>query len=116
MISVRPERIRWLLPGEAAENTIEGVVKDQTFAGSYVRCTIQACGQDLIIKTGEDGPAAAARLGQRVRIGWRTEDVDSLQGIGRRATPVPASRSAADRSPILSHRPVAGDERKPGRY
>ncbi|HLY24218.1 MAG TPA: ABC transporter ATP-binding protein [bacterium] len=78
MISVRPERIRCLLPGEAAENTIEGVVKDQTFAGSYVRCTIQACGQDLIMKTGEDGPAAAARPGQRVRIGWRTEDAQIL--------------------------------------
>ncbi|HEV2281763.1 MAG TPA: ABC transporter ATP-binding protein [bacterium] len=77
MISVRPERLRCLGPDEEAENAIEGVVKDQTFVGSYVRCTIEVFGQHIIMKGAEDG-LAAARPGQRVRIGWRTDDAQIL--------------------------------------
>ncbi|HYM90355.1 MAG TPA: ABC transporter ATP-binding protein [bacterium] len=78
MISVRPERVRILPPGEHLENSIEGVVRDQTFVGSYIRCTIQAFGQEIIMKGGDDFFTAMAQPGQRVRIGWRKDDAQIL--------------------------------------
>lgn len=78
MISVRPERVRLVPPGEQMENSIEGVVRDQTFVGSYIRCTIQAFGQDVIMKSGDDRLAATVRPGQRIRIGWHQADAQVL--------------------------------------
>ena len=78
MISVRPERVRILPPGEHLENSIEGVMTDQTFVGSYIRCTIQAFGQEIVMKGGDDSFTPIAQPGQRVRIGWRADDAQIL--------------------------------------
>jgi len=78
MISVRPERVRLLPPGEDLENSCEGVVRDQTFVGSYIRCTVQAFGQEIVVKSGDDSFVAMAQPGRRVRIGWRKDDAQIL--------------------------------------
>jgi ABC-type Fe3+/spermidine/putrescine transport system ATPase subunit len=77
LVSIRPQQIRFLVPGEGMDTTTEGVVRDCTFVGSYVRITIRACGQDIVVKGG-DAEMAWARIDRRVRIGWRREDAQIL--------------------------------------
>jgi putative spermidine/putrescine transport system ATP-binding protein len=77
LVSVRPEQIRLLAPGEHMDTTIEGVVRDCTFVGSYVRITILACGQEIVVKGG-DAATEWAQTNRRVRIGWRRDDAQIL--------------------------------------
>jgi putative spermidine/putrescine transport system ATP-binding protein len=77
LVSVRPEQIRLLAPGERMDTTIEGVVKDSTFVGSYRRITILACGQEIVVKGG-DAATEWAETNRRVRIGWRRDDAQIL--------------------------------------
>ena len=77
LVSVRPEQIRLLTPGEHMDTTIEGVVRDCTFVGSYMRVTILACQQEIVVKGG-DAVTAWAQADRHVRIGWRREDAQIL--------------------------------------
>ena len=77
LVSVRPEQISLLSPGEHLDTTIDGVVKDCTFVGSYVRATIQACQQEMVLK-GDDTLTARAQPGRPIRIGWRKDDAQLL--------------------------------------
>jgi len=77
LVSVRPEQIHLLNPGEHMDTTMEGVVRDWTFVGSYVRLTILACDQEIVVKGGDD-LTERARPNDRVRIGWRRDDAQIL--------------------------------------
>jgi putative spermidine/putrescine transport system ATP-binding protein len=76
-VSVRPEQVCFLAPGGQLDTTIDGVVRDCTFVGSYVRVTILACQQEIVVKGG-DAVTAWAQPNRRVRIGWRRDDAQIL--------------------------------------
>jgi len=78
LVSVRPEQVRVLTPEDRLDTTIDGVVKDCTFVGSYVRVTILACGQEVVVK-GDETISAWAETGRRVRVGWRRDDAQILR-------------------------------------
>jgi putative spermidine/putrescine transport system ATP-binding protein len=71
-VSIRPERIRALRPGAAAEHSTTGVLTGNAFLGSHARSTVQAMGQTLIVSSLD--PLA----GDSVRLGWDAEDAQLL--------------------------------------
>ncbi len=76
-VSVRPEQVSAPAPGNHLDTAIDGTVRDCTFVGSYVRVTILACQQEIVVKGG-DAVTAWAQPGRRVRIGWRRDDAQIL--------------------------------------
>jgi putative spermidine/putrescine transport system ATP-binding protein len=80
-ISIRPERIGLLRPGETACCVIEAVVWDRVFLGRHTRLAVQALGQTLIVSAAEP-PAASVVRGTLVRLGWSREDAQILNETG----------------------------------
>jgi putative spermidine/putrescine transport system ATP-binding protein len=78
-VSIRPERIRILGPGQHAETMVDGVIESCVFLGRHARVIVQALGQSLIVST-LDGPAG--ERGSPVRLGWATSDAQCIAGDG----------------------------------
>lgn len=87
IVSVRPEKVRLLSAGEGADTVLDGVVKDWIFVGSYVRLTLFALGQEIVVRGGE-AAAAVAQPGHAVRIGWHRDDAQVLAEEEDRAAAV----------------------------
>jgi len=69
ILSLRPEAVRLLAPGEQADTVVDAVVLERVFLGQQTRYTLHALGQTLVALC---NPAAipAATQGTAVRIGW----------------------------------------------
>jgi putative spermidine/putrescine transport system ATP-binding protein len=78
LVSVRPERVRLLAPGEPCEDAIEGVISDHTFLGKQVRLTIRALGMQIVASTTQYGPAQELPVGRRIRLTWSPDDAQIL--------------------------------------
>ena len=82
-LSLRPERVT-LNPAEGSvENTFVGTVEELIYLGDHLRARIDVCGNDeFIVKV----PNAAGRLkikkGQKIRVGWISEDCHALDFLG----------------------------------
>jgi putative spermidine/putrescine transport system ATP-binding protein len=77
-ISVRPERIRFLQAGEAADHNVEGNVIDGTFLGRHARFNVRALGQRIVVSTADPAVYARVAPGDSVRLGWNAEDAQIL--------------------------------------
>ncbi|MGH7068829.1 MAG: ABC transporter ATP-binding protein [Acetobacteraceae bacterium] len=78
LVSVRPERIRLLAPGEPCEDAIEGVILEGTFLGKQVRLIIQALGMQIVATTTEYEPLQELSVGRAVRLSWSPDDAQIL--------------------------------------
>jgi putative spermidine/putrescine transport system ATP-binding protein len=84
LASIRPERMRILKADEAADSGLEGRVVSCAFLGRYARYVIDAGNQPVVVTTAWSETAALA-AGTPVRLGWLSEDAQSLLDKGGRA-------------------------------
>ena len=77
-ISVRPERIRFLQAGEAADQGVEGTVLDATFLGRQMRFNVAALGRRIVVSTADPAVYARVAPSDSVRLGWNAEDAQLL--------------------------------------
>ncbi len=78
LVSIRPERIRFLTTGETPENVIDGVVIDCTFLGHHARYVVRALGQKLVVSSTDPHLAQHLRIGDAVRLGWACDEAQIL--------------------------------------
>jgi putative spermidine/putrescine transport system ATP-binding protein len=86
LASIRPERMRILKPEDAADSCIEGKVVSCAFLGRHARYVIHAENQAVVVSTTDWSQTSALAAGTPVRLGWRSEDAQSLVDDGRRDT------------------------------
>lgn len=68
---LRPEHLRLLADGEAADNVAQGRMKEIVFVGGVTRCFVSLPGGlTLSVKQLSLGADAAPRAGDQVRVGW----------------------------------------------
>ncbi len=76
---VRPQSIRILQDGTAADNTLQATVVDATLAGGVTRYRIEcATGAQLLVTVLSSGPAARVQPGAEVRVGIDAAEVKFL--------------------------------------
>jgi len=77
-LSIRPERIRFLLPGETADHCVEGTAIDGTYLGRHARFIVNALGQRIVVSTADPAVYARVAPGDAVMLGWSREDAQRL--------------------------------------
>ena len=76
--------MRILKPEEPADSCIEGKVVSCAFLGRHARYVIHAENQAVVVSTTDWSQTSALAAGTPVRLGWRSEDAQSLADDGRR--------------------------------
>ena len=72
---IRPEAIRVLANGDAADNQIDAIAEEVLFTGSITRLMAKASGGVLLSASFlTDRSAAALAKGTTVRLGWAASD------------------------------------------
>ena len=70
--------MRILRPDEAADSFVEGKVESCAFLGRHTRYIVNAGDQSVIVSTAEWSERSALAPGTPVRLGWLSEDAQSL--------------------------------------
>ena len=78
LASIRPERMRILKPEESADSSIAGKVVSCAFLGRHARYVIHAENQSVVVSTIDWSETSALAAGTPVRLGWLSEDAQSL--------------------------------------
>jgi ABC-type Fe3+/spermidine/putrescine transport system ATPase subunit len=84
LASIRPERMRILRSEEAIDSCIEGKVVSCAFLGRHARYVIHAENQAVVVSTTDWSATSALAAGTPVRLGWLSEDAQSLVDKDRR--------------------------------
>jgi putative spermidine/putrescine transport system ATP-binding protein len=74
-VSLRPERVRFLAPGEAADTIVPGIVESCVFLGRHARYAVRALGQRIAVSTTE---WPGREPGAVVRLGWSRDDAQCV--------------------------------------
>jgi ABC-type Fe3+/spermidine/putrescine transport system ATPase subunit len=82
LASIRPERMRILKVDEAADSFIEGKVVSCAFLGRHARYIVDADDQSVVVSSAEWSENSAIAPGTRVRLGWLSENAQSLLAKG----------------------------------
>lgn len=69
---LRPEHLRLLGPGEAADNVAEGRIKETVFVGGVTRCFVALPGGVILSAKQLTLGGAAPQPGETARLGWST--------------------------------------------
>lgn len=77
-VSVRPERIEFLDPGETRDNQTNVVVTKRVFLGSQTRYTVAALGATLVAVVPDTRTSPQLHPDERVRVGWSCDDAQLL--------------------------------------
>ena len=78
-LSLRPERVFLGKNAEHCANQIEGQIAEQIYLGDHIRTRIALCGQDnFIVKSPNSADQHQFKPGNKVAVGWRTEDCRAL--------------------------------------
>jgi len=80
LVSLRPERIRFLDTTQSAEQVADGMLTGHTFLGRHGRSVIQSLGQALAVSTTDAPPPFDGTVGASVRLGWNFDDAQLLVG------------------------------------
>ncbi|NTJ11802.1 ABC transporter ATP-binding protein [Rhizobium lusitanum] len=72
-LSVRPENVTILRPGDAVDFRLRGTVKQHTFVGRHSRTIITAGEMDFAVITADAARAAKIAMGDIVDFGWKSE-------------------------------------------
>lgn len=78
VVSIRPERIQVLKTEERPANAVVGTVVDKSFLGPVVRYSVQALGQQLVVRLPELDGRASFGIGGSIKLGWSAEDAQLL--------------------------------------
>jgi len=78
LASIRPERMRVLKPDEVADSCIEGKVVSCAFLGRHARYVIDAENNSVVVSTTDWSETSPLAAGAPVRLGWLSEDAQSL--------------------------------------
>jgi putative spermidine/putrescine transport system ATP-binding protein len=84
-IVVRPESIRLLDPGDAADNAVAGTIKETVFVGGVSRHFVALPGGIVLSAKQLTGSAPPPRPGDTVRVGWSARHTLVLPTTTRRA-------------------------------
>ncbi len=79
VLSLRPEKVRLLGPGETADNVADAEIIDRVFLGQQVRYGLRALGRTIAVVSGP-GTHADYAQGARVRLGW-SRDAGQLLAV-----------------------------------
>jgi len=82
LTSIRPERMRILKDDETADSFIEGKVVSCAFLGRHARYVVDADDQSVVVSAAEWSKNSAIAPGTRVRLGWLSENAQSLLAKG----------------------------------
>jgi ABC-type Fe3+/spermidine/putrescine transport system ATPase subunit len=112
LAAIRPERMRILRPGEAADSWIEGSIVSCTFLGRHARYVIDAEGQAVVVSTTDWSERTALASHTRVRLGWLSDDAQGLvDSHAEAAAPRAVGEGSADsRLPSSAARACGGVE------
>jgi putative spermidine/putrescine transport system ATP-binding protein len=79
VLSIRPERIRLLAPGEHADNSFEATIRQIVYVGDHIRIGCNAAGiGSLVAKVPSGTDIRLLHEGASVRVGWRRADCLAL--------------------------------------
>lgn len=79
-VSIRPEKVRLLLPGDSADNMLTGRLKQHTFVGRHSRSVISVGDTIFNVISAVDSTSSAPVQGDEVMIGWSNRDAQLLPG------------------------------------
>jgi putative spermidine/putrescine transport system ATP-binding protein len=94
LVSLRPERIRFLEATQSAEQVTDGVLTGHTFLGRYARSVLQSLGQSLVVSSVDALPTSWGTRGARLRLGWNFDDAQLLAGGSAPAGPKRQDRTS----------------------
>ncbi len=94
LVSLRPERIRFLETAQSAEQVTEGVLTGHTFLGRHARSVVRSLGQSLAVSTTDVAPTFCPTSGARIRLGWNFDDAQLLAGKSAGAVPELQNRTS----------------------
>ncbi|HEY6430614.1 MAG TPA: ABC transporter ATP-binding protein [Acetobacteraceae bacterium] len=80
LVSLRPERIRFLETTQLAEQVTDGVLTGHTFLGRHARSVVRSLGQSLVVSSTDVVPTSQTAPGAKVRLGWNFDDAQLLAG------------------------------------
>ncbi len=80
LLSIRPERVV-INPDETKiSHSIDGQVLELIYLGDHIRCRMMVAGNDeFIVKVPNASHKQQLKLGEKLRIGWMTEDCRALK-------------------------------------
>ena len=80
-LSLRPERVFVNPPADAAmPNVFPARVEELIYLGDHIRARLATLGHDdFIVKTPNTAGLGKLRIGEEIKIGWRTEDCRALK-------------------------------------
>jgi putative spermidine/putrescine transport system ATP-binding protein len=79
-VCVRPERIRFAAEGDAAENSVQGMLASYLNLGSSARYTVRALDREVIVTHPDHAELVPPAPGTRVRLAWGKSDGQLLAG------------------------------------
>jgi len=81
LVSVRPERMHILSPGQVADATLSATVKETIYVGDHLRLVARLCeqAQDVVIKIVNSDDLPPLPQDSPIRIGWRCQDGRALK-------------------------------------
>lgn len=94
-LSIRPERVDFLQPGESCDNVVDAVIDEAVYLGDAVRYLLRTpTGEMLIAKARSAVGGGGPRMGDTVRIGWSADAVmvysNAHDSVSSRGLPPPA--------------------------
>ncbi len=79
MLSIRPERVIIDPDEPLVPQTIGGLVRELIYLGDHIRCRMTVAGNDEFIVKVPNAPGnRRLKVGEKIRIGWITEDCRAL--------------------------------------
>lgn len=78
VVSVRPERLRFVAGPEDAQNSFRGVVTSRVFLGSSTRFTVDALGSELVVRETDLTSESAPKPGDPITLGFDRADAQVL--------------------------------------
>ncbi|MDN2566545.1 ABC transporter ATP-binding protein [Aquibium sp. A9E412] len=82
-LSIRPERVEIDPDGSVTDHTVTGRVEEVIYLGDHIRTRMTVAGNsDFVVKTRNRLGARRFKPGEKVRVGWATEDCRALDSAG----------------------------------
>ncbi len=81
-LSLRPERVK-VNPAEGSvENLFDGKIEELVYLGDHIRCRVKVCGSDeFIVKVPNSDGHLVVNRGQKIQLGWSSEDCRTLDAL-----------------------------------
>ena len=78
VVCVRPERVRFAMAGDTAENSVPGTCVSSMYLGATHRCIVSALGRELIVTSQDNAGLRLPEPGASVQLAWGAADAQLL--------------------------------------